>query len=139
MKALELQNYMKSEVIVFHSVEHRVDEAAGMGMISSFGVGEPYVIPEPDVARLREVYVKNAQAIIDRAKDIFMEQGIEIKARLIYDEGPVSYIKKAVKEENIDLVIIGTKGTHSLYEEILLGSVAEKVLRHVPADILIIR
>lgn len=44
-----------------------------------------------------------------------------------------------VKEESIDLVIIGTKGTHSLLEEVLIGSVAEKVVRHIPCDVLVIR
>ena len=138
MKAIDLQKLSKSKVIVFHSVEHHA-EPTGMFMAPSYSIPHVYSISSPDIQRIKEVYEKNAQAIIDRAKEIFMEQGIQVETRLIYDHGPLSYIKKMVKEEDIDLVIIGTKGTQSLLEEILLGSVAEKVLRHVPCDILIIR
>lgn len=125
-------------MIVFHSVEHHA-EPNGMFMAPSFAIPHIYRISDPDIKRIKEVYELNAQAIIDRAKEIFIEEGIQIEGRLVFSDGPVSYIIKTVKEENIDLVIIGSKGTHSILEEILLGSVAEKVLRHVPCDILIIR
>jgi len=108
-------------------------------MAPSYSIPQVYSISSPDLKRIKEVYEKNAQAIIDRAAEIFMEQEIQIETRLVYEHDPVSYIKKMVNEENVDLVIIGTKGSHSLLEEVLLGSVAEKVLRHIPCDILIIR
>lgn len=108
-------------------------------MAPSFGVPQVYSISNPDIQRIKEVYEKNAQAIINRAEEIFMEQGIEVETRLVYEHDPVSYIKKMVEKEQVDLVIIGSKGTHSLLEEILVGSVADKVLRHIPCDILIVR
>ncbi len=125
-------------MIIFHSVEHHA-EPSGIFMAPSFGVPVIHSISDPDIQRIKEVYEKNAQAIIDRAKEIFMEAGVIVETRLIYEHDAVSYIKRMVKEEQVDLVIIGSKGTHSLLEEVILGSVAEKVLRHVPADILIIR
>jgi nucleotide-binding universal stress UspA family protein len=139
MKALELQKMSKSEVIVFHSAEHQAMPNTGIFMAPSYSVPKIYSIADPDIQRIKEVYEKNAQAIIDRAKEIFSEYGIEIKTRLIYDKNPVSYIDEVVKEEGIDLVIIGAKGTHSLLEEVLIGSVAEKVVRHIHCDILVIR
>ncbi|MFX1380106.1 MAG: universal stress protein [Promethearchaeota archaeon] len=138
LKTIELQKLFKSKVVVFHSIEHHA-EPSGMFMAPSYGVPHVYSISSPDIQRIKEVYEKNAQAIIDRAKVIFMEQGIEVETRLVYEFDPISYIKKMVEKENVDLVIIGSKGTHSLFAEILLGSVAEKVLRHIPCDILIIR
>ncbi|MFX1409459.1 MAG: universal stress protein [Promethearchaeota archaeon] len=140
LKAVDIQKLNKSKVIVFHSVEHHaIPITSGMFMAPSYGIPHIYSISSPDIQRIKEVYEKNAQTMIDKAKEIFMEGGIQVETRLIYEYGPVSYINKIVKEEHIDLVIIGSKGTHSLLEEILLGSVAEKVLRHVPCDILIIR
>lgn len=138
MKAIELQKAIKSKVILFHSVEHHA-EPSGMYMAPSYGVPHVYSISSPDLQRIKEVYEKNAQAIIDRAEEIFMEQGLEVETRLVYAHDPVSYIKKMVEKEDIDLVILGSKGNHSLFEEILLGSVADKVLRHIACDILIIR
>jgi nucleotide-binding universal stress UspA family protein len=108
-------------------------------MDQSYSVPHVHNISDIDIQRIREVYEKNAQAIVDRAKEIFSEVGIIIETRLVYEHGPVAYIKKVVDEEDIDLVILGSKGTQSLLEEVILGSVAEKVLRQVPCDVLVIR
>lgn len=141
MKVIELLELHKSEIIVFHSVEHYSipGSSAFMGPSFTIGTSRVYSISDPDLERIKMVYEKNAQAIIDRAAEIFMEAGIKVEPRLVYREHPMSYIKKTVEEENIDLVVIGSKGVHSLLEEVLLGSVAEKVLRHVPCDILVVR
>jgi nucleotide-binding universal stress UspA family protein len=138
MKAVELQKLIKSKVIVFHSVEeHAVP--TGIVMAPSYSIPHIYSVDNPDIQKAKEVYEKNAQAIIDRAEEIFSEYGLKIETRLVYEEHPVTYIDRVVKDEGIDLVIIGTKGGHSLLEEVLLGSVAEKVLRHIHCDILVIR
>ena len=123
---------------MFHLVEHHA-EPQGMFMGQSFSVPHVYSISDPDLQRIKEVYEKNAQAILDRAKEMFLDEGMDAETRLVYKYDPVSYVKEMVNNEQVDLVIIGSKGLHSLLEEILLGSVAEKVLRHVPCDILIIR
>jgi nucleotide-binding universal stress UspA family protein len=139
LKAIELQKLTKSQVILFHSVEHHAIPS-GEFMAPSYSlIPHVYNNTNSDIQRIREVYEKNAQAIIDRVKEIFMEVGIEIETRLVYEDDPVSYIHKTVKDENIDLVIIGSKGLHSHLEAILLGSVTEKVLRHTPCDVLVIR
>ncbi|MFX1327862.1 MAG: universal stress protein [Promethearchaeota archaeon] len=139
LKAIELQKMDENEIIVFHSVKHHAIPTGEFMAPSISLIPRVYSISSPDIQRIKEVYEKNAQAIIDRAKKIFMEAGIQIETRLVFDHDPVSYIKKAVKEEDIDLVIIGSKGIHSFLEEILLGSVAEKVLRHVDCDILVVK
>ena len=130
----------ESEVIVFHSIEHHATPT-GIFMAPSFGIQNSviYSNSDPDIKRINEVYEKNAQLILDRAKGMFLEQGIEVETQLVYDSDPVSYIKEVVEKEHIDLVIIGAKGTHSLIKEILIGSVADKVLRHVPCDVLVIK
>jgi nucleotide-binding universal stress UspA family protein len=138
MKAVELQQLTKSEVIVFHSVEEHA-MPTGIVMAPSYGIPQIYSIEDPDIQRAKEVYEKNAQSIVDKAEEIFAEYGVKIETRLVYREHPVTYIDKVVEDEGIDLVIIGTKGGHSLFEEVLLGSVAEKVLRHIHCDILVIR
>ena len=140
LKVIELLELHKSEIIVFHSVEHHaIPGGAFMGPSFTVGTGRIYSISDPDLERIKMVYEKNAQAILDRATEIFMEAGIKVEPRLVYREDPLSYIKKTVKEEDIELVVIGSIGVHSRLEEILLGSVAEKVLRHVPCDILVVR
>lgn len=141
LKVIELFKLNKCEIIVFHSVEHHTipGNSPFMGPSFTVGINHIYSISDPDLERIKIVYEKNAQAIMDRTTEIFNNEGIKVEPRLVYDDHPVSYIKKTVKEEDIDLVVIGSKGVHSLLEEILLGSVAEKVLRHIPCDILVVR
>lgn len=139
MKAIELYKLYKCKVIVFHSVEHHAIPSSDMVMAPSFAAPHIYSVSDPDIKRIREVYEQNAKAIIDRAEEIFLDAGIEVDARLEPEYDPVSYIRELVKQGEVDLIILGSKGKHTLIGEILLGSVTEKVLRHVDCDIFIVR
>lgn len=58
--------------------------------------------------------------------------------RLLLDGDPFSKIESLVKRKAIDLVIMGTNGRSGL-EHLLIGSVAEKVLRTVDCPVMTIR
>jgi nucleotide-binding universal stress UspA family protein len=51
---------------------------------------------------------------------------------------PASEIVKSAKEWPADMIVIGSHGRSGL-ERVLLGSVAESVLRHAPCSVLVIR
>lgn len=56
--------------------------------------------------------------------------------RLLVDEGaPFEVIRRAVERLDAELVVIGTRG-HSGLKRILLGSVADEVLRTIECDVL---
>jgi nucleotide-binding universal stress UspA family protein len=62
----------------------------------------------------------------------------EFKLSLKTKEGsPADIIIKTIKEENIDLVVMGTSGKHGL-DRFLLGSVTEKVVRSAPCPVLVV-
>ena len=62
----------------------------------------------------------------------------EIKLNLVTEEGsPADIIVKKIKEENIDLVVMGTSGKHGL-DRFLLGSVTENVVRSAPCPVLVV-
>jgi nucleotide-binding universal stress UspA family protein len=62
----------------------------------------------------------------------------EVKLNLITEEGsPADIIVKKIKEENIDLVVMGTSGKHGL-DRFLLGSVTENVVRSAPCPVLVV-
>jgi universal stress protein A len=46
--------------------------------------------------------------------------------------------RSAAEEMDIDLIVIGSFGRSAL-EKLLLGSVAEKVIRHAPCPVLVVR
>ena len=61
------------------------------------------------------------------------------KVRLLVKEGrPADVICRVAAEEAADAVIIPTHG-HSGLKHVLLGSVAEKVVRHAPCSVLVVR
>ncbi|MGB7603793.1 MAG: universal stress protein [Candidatus Sulfotelmatobacter sp.] len=51
---------------------------------------------------------------------------------------PATEIVKAAKEWPADLIVIGSHGRRGV-ERVLLGSVAEAVLRHAPCPVLVVR
>lgn len=82
------------------------------------------------------------EAGIDLLKETekFFDKSISsVESRLIEDLNPQEYISKIVKEENFDLVIIGSKGHHSKAKEIFLGTVSTHVSKNTPCDVLIVR
>ncbi|MEJ2250542.1 MAG: universal stress protein [Candidatus Lokiarchaeota archaeon] len=139
LKAIEIQKLNNAKVVVFHSVEHH---AVPTGMFmgpSQSSIPPIYDISDPNIKRIKEVYEKNGQAFLNNAERIFTEEGIQVETRLVYEDDPVSYIKKVVEKQDFDIVVVGSKGAHSFLEEITLGSVADKVLRHIPCDVLIVK
>jgi len=57
---------------------------------------------------------------------------------LVKDGRPADVICKTAADEKADAIIIPTQG-HSGLKHALLGSVAEKVVRHAPCSVLVVR
>ena len=95
----------------------------------SFGqVGFPAVEDE-----LRQRGAEELESLIKR------EIGARVNARSSVRTGKAAYeIEQYAREESIDLIIIATHG-HSGMEHVLFGSTAEKVVRHAPCPVLVVR
>ncbi|MFW9897206.1 MAG: universal stress protein [Candidatus Thorarchaeota archaeon] len=134
----EYKNNKLPEIIVFHSTEHRsFIEKIPIGVSSSFG--PHYSIPSIDYKKIQEEYKLHGQNILKKTRDLFEQNNIDIETRLIDDEKPEDYMKKVVEDENIDLVVLGSKGEHSKLEQIFSGTIAQKVVNDVPCDVLVVR
>ncbi len=126
------------KIIAFHSTEHRkLSEKIALYVPSSFGAS--YSIPVTDYRKLQEEYEIHGKKILEKTKKLFDEINIDTETRLITDEEPEDYIEKAVEKENINLVVLGSKGEHSKLEQIFSGTIAQKVVNDVPCDVLIVR
>jgi nucleotide-binding universal stress UspA family protein len=126
------------QIIAFHSTEHRkLSEKIALYVPSSFGA--TYSIPVTDYRKLQEEYEVHGKKILKKIETLFDKNNIDIETRLITDQKPEDYIEKTVEEENIDLVVIGSKGEHSKLEQIFSSTIAEKVLNDVSCDILIVK
>jgi nucleotide-binding universal stress UspA family protein len=62
---------------------------------------------------------------------------VEIETRVL-EGNPALEITKFAKDNDCDLIVVGTLGKSGI-DRILLGSVAEKVVRIAPCPVLVIR
>src|SRR5262245_36851633 len=93
-------------------------------------VAEGYFPPN-----LSEIQEKHARV---QCEQVLAAAGLS-HARVLLKHGhPSVEIAKAAKEENADLIVVGTHGRSAL-AHLLLGSVAEKIVRSSPCPVLTVR
>ncbi len=99
-------------------------------------VPEPGAALAPPVDYLRELEL-NAHAMLERAVDASWAVGKSI-VKVVRQGPPFLEIVQYAQEANIDLIVLGTHGRGGL-AHMLLGSVAEKVVRKAPCPVLTVR
>lgn len=102
------------------------------------GGGSPYlphvVRDEQEQKRARELAREYLEGLTDRVR----EEGGEAEVKVTPTLEPADAILKAVKEEGVDLVAMSTEGRGGV-SRLLLGSVADKVVRGSSVPVLLFR
>lgn len=80
---------------------------------------------------------KKARTRLEEAKLFGEKEGINIKIDILTNTKVPEAIIEFAKINNIDLILVGTKGKTGL--KFLLGSVSSKVITHAPCPVLAIR
>lgn len=132
-RALEIQKRDNSEVVIFHSVLHKLSDIRPTFAGININAGESLNY------EIHEDRVKEASKLLEDVKSKFEGSSAKVETRLAYDIGPQYYIEKKVKEEGYDLVILGCQGEHSKLKRTILGTVPEYVLNHVESDVLVVK
>ncbi|QGJ69627.1 Universal stress protein UspA [Planctomycetales bacterium 10988] len=92
---------------------------------SAYAGGEMYYgMPEPDHEALKEMLAR----ITPHDPDLAFERRLEIG-------DPASEIVRVAEEEDVDMIVMATHGRTGL-TRLLMGSVAESVVRHAPCAVL---
>lgn len=98
----------------------------------------PYVLPEAvplydtsQLGQLREEFQKQLSALRQRVEQSGVKQ---VEARLLQGS-PTVEIPRFAEEQGFGLIVVGTHGRTGL-AHLLLGSVAEKVVRKSPCPVL---
>jgi universal stress protein A len=99
-------------------------------------VPEPGAALAPPVDYLKELE-QNAHAMLERTLDPNWSAGKSI-VKVVRQGPPFLEITRYAKEANIDLIVLGTHGRSGL-AHVLMGSVAEKVVRKAPCPVLTVR
>lgn len=77
-------------------------------------------------------------AVTEHAVQFFKEQGLEGASIDVRVGQPAFEICEFAEELKADLIVISTHGYHGM-KRMLLGSVAESVIRHAACDIVVLR
>ncbi|MBX3415163.1 MAG: universal stress protein [Pirellulales bacterium] len=90
----------------------------------AYGGGEMYYgVPNPDHAAIAEML----KAVVPTSPEVHYEH------RLVVGE-PAAEIVQLAEKEGVDLIVMGTHGRTGL-KRMLMGSVAEAVVRHAPCPV----
>lgn len=129
-KTVELQKIWNSKVLIIHSVK---DNRTPSELYPNVDVlFRKYTI-------LEDVYIDAGTDLLKRTKRMFGKNQDSVEYRLIENETPSKSILRIVKEETIDLVVLGSRGIHSKIKKTLLGTVSTNVAENVDCDILIVK
>ena len=121
--ARKLAEKFDSELILIHVVEPMV-------YMTDFNLGQI------SIPTIEKELVKKAEDELKKLKD---KIGDRFKVKVIVKLGkPFIEIVQVAKDEDIDLIVMGTHG-HTGVEHILFGSTAEKVVRKSPCPVLTVR
>lgn len=121
--ALDLAAALKASVVLLHAYE-----------IPVAGIPEANFVAPFDMA---ERLAKASQAALDGWVGKFGDRGVPLTGMLKCGD-PREVVERAAKEANADLIVLGTHGRRGL-SRILLGSVAEYVVRTASHPVLTIR
>ncbi len=124
-RAVDLAKTYRAELLVLHV----------LSMVSPF-VGEAYVPPKI-WAEIEARQPRGARIQVDRLVARARRAGVRVKGLVVLGN-PYEDIARTARRQRADILVMGTHGRTRL-AKILLGSVAERVLRTASCPVLTVR
>ncbi|MDR1721916.1 MAG: universal stress protein [Methanobrevibacter sp.] len=102
---------------------------------TNFSLGLP---ADDTIYNINRLLKEETQKNLERVKTIKEESYNNVDLKLMEKEGsPAEVILKVAEEEDVDLIVIGSSGKTGL-QRVIMGSVAEKVVRSSKSNVLVI-
>ncbi|HEY4175456.1 MAG TPA: universal stress protein [Kofleriaceae bacterium] len=120
--AIQLAGETKAELVIAHAFYIPPSAFAGQ-----------FILPPNAVQEMVEASDKE----LDDAVALAKKAGVNVSRTLVQDL-PWTAIVQLLEHQGFDLCVVGTHGRTGL-ARVLLGSVTEKVLRHSPCSVLVVR
>ncbi len=116
------------EVVLLHVVNRKRVEAMALGVA---WFGETAVEFEEE---FKERLMKEAEEKLNE-----LAKGIDVEVKTIVEYGnPVKKILEVAEREDVSVIVLGSHG-RSNFEEVLLGSVSEEVVRKARVPVLVVK
>ncbi len=122
--AADLAAVSRAEIVMLHVVE-------------PVYVAEPYMGVAPEVGIFLDEQRRNAKAVLARLGTDLKKKGQRVRT-MVTAGPPALLIVDAAKDLRADLIVMGTHGRTGL-AHMLIGSVAEKVVRTAQCPVLTVR
>ncbi|MGE3540041.1 MAG: universal stress protein [Candidatus Tectimicrobiota bacterium] len=125
-----------------HALEYAINLARTVGArLTLFHVMQPFPLAGvPMGVPLPATYLQASEAALQQAMETALGRvtasGVAGESRMVYGV-PWQEVLEAAERQAVDLIIMGTRGRTGL-AHVLLGSVAEKVVRLAPCAVLVV-
>ncbi|AOY89131.1 universal stress protein UspA [Marinobacter salinus] len=126
-KAIGLQKLMDAEIYLLCVYKHHSLFEA------SLSIGRPEGMDIPD-----KVLSEYAKDIVEHAKVQAAERGAKDVRGFVKAGKPSRVIVEFAKDKGVDLIVIGTQGTHSGKDGMFLGSVSHRVASNAKCPVLVV-
>jgi len=97
----------------------------------------PFVITPTQVYKYVQAIQELGNSILEEGKNLVKAEGVQVKT-LLKEGHTVEKILETVTKENINLVVLGSRGLSKL-KGILMGSVSEGVTKNAPCPVLVVK
>jgi nucleotide-binding universal stress UspA family protein len=123
-----------------HALEYAIEAHPDAEITVLHIVGEPSAMMGEAVGLALEddfeaAAQEQASVVLDRAREIAAEHGVEIETEVALGKAAKAIVNQAA---DFDTVVVGSHGG-SLRERLLVGNVAQKVFRHSPVPVTVVR
>jgi nucleotide-binding universal stress UspA family protein len=117
--ALSLAKVFEAEVVVLHVLQ------------------EPILYQAETAQKYRDAFERKMQDKLDAMLHRHTCEGVKVTT-VMKPGAPFVEIIQFAQDENVDLIVLGTHG-HGPVQHMLMGSVAEKVVRKAKCPVLVVR
>jgi nucleotide-binding universal stress UspA family protein len=125
------------------SIRLAQDQVAILRVVHAIDAGRAYATPElSNPVSVEQAWIEAGREILATAQALGREAGLTVEGKLIESEALGNGIADAIAEEArtwpADLLVVGTHGRGFL-GHVLLGSVAERIVRICTVPVLLVR
>ncbi|HKK57182.1 universal stress protein [Marinobacter sp.] len=126
-RAIELQQLTGAEIYLLCVYKHHSLFEA------SLSIGRPAQMDIPD-----KVLSEYAKEVVNHAKQLAADRGGKDVRGFVKAGRPSKVIVDFARDKSVDLIVIGTRGTHSDKDGLFLGSVSHRVASNSECPVLVV-
>jgi nucleotide-binding universal stress UspA family protein len=120
-----LETYPDASLTVLHVIDPRD--------LRTYGGIEGWV----DLEEIGRQQRDHAEEVVENARERAAERGVTVATEVVVGKAPRAIVEYA-EEHGVDLVVMGSHGRSGV-SRVLLGSVAERVVRRSPTPVTVVR